>query len=92
MFFAPRGWYRRTGAIMNIATNETARNILVDVIALSQQHCAHPIRGNLAYASKENFVGRVVDGYCTDANEICLLARRAAHALCNVQRELNQKN
>ncbi len=76
---------------MNIATDETARNILVDVIALSQHLCTHPIRGNLAYASKENFVGRIIDGYCADADEICLLARRAAHALCHVQHELNQK-
>lgn len=77
---------------MKIATNETARNILVDVIPLSQQHCTYPIRGNLAYAKKENFVGRIIDGYCADADNICLLARKAAHALCNIQNELNSKH
>lgn len=66
-------------------------DILIDVIALSQKLCVYPIRGNLAYATSENFLGRVVDGYNKDAADICLLSKQAAYALCNVQSDLNSQ-
>jgi D-alanyl-D-alanine dipeptidase len=52
--------------------------------------CRFPIHGKLAYASLENFLGQVVDGYHPDAVEVCLLTNSAAYALCQVQNELNQ--
>ena len=63
-------------------------DILVDVIALSEQLCKCPIEGRLAYATKENFCGKVVDGYHPDASDICLLTREAAKSLCLVQNEV----
>ncbi len=64
------------------------KDVLVDVIGLSKQLCAVPIEGELAYATKENFLGRVVDGYHPDALEVCLLTRKAAEQLCDVQNEV----
>lgn len=61
---------------------------LVDVRSLSQKRCAHPIEGELAYATKENFLGRIVEGYHPEAKGLFLLTNRAAHALCEVQNEL----
>jgi D-alanyl-D-alanine dipeptidase len=63
--------------------------ILVDVIALSEQRCQHPIRGELKYCTKENFVGRPIDGYALSAQDVCLLIRAAAEQLCVVQNNLN---
>ncbi len=34
------------------------KDVLVDVIALSRRSCTHPIQGCLAYATRENFVGK----------------------------------
>ena len=64
---------------------------LIDAIALSQQQCAHPIACKLAYATTENFLGRVVEGYHSDAMHICLATPKTAHALCQVQQVLNKK-
>lgn len=61
---------------------------LVDVIALSNIKCSAPIEGKLAYATAENFVGRVIDGYCLKAQEICLMTEKSASALCVVQNDL----
>jgi hypothetical protein len=47
---------------MNTASNIIAKKHLIDVIARSQRYCEFPIQGKLAYACKENFVGRVIDG------------------------------
>ena len=64
---------------------------LIDVIKLSQQDCQHPIQCQLAYATKDNFLGRIVNGYHPDAPHICLMTRSAAEALCDVQNALNKK-
>lgn len=71
-----------------MGNDQLAKTLLVDMTALSQKYCSFPIQGKLAYAGYENFVGRVIDGYAAD---VCLLARHAAQALCDVQSELNQK-
>ena len=65
--------------------------VLVDVIALSEKQCSSPIQGALAYATAENFLGRVVDGYSPHASHICLLSCKAAHQLCLVQNALNEQ-
>lgn len=65
-------------------------SVLTDVIALSKKHCRYPIQGQLAYAGCENFVGRVIDGYSADAVDVCLLSKKAAFALCDVQQALNK--
>lgn len=66
-------------------------NILVDVIQLSKKRCPTPIQGSLAYALKENFLGRPVDGYSPNAAEVCLVSRKAAEQLCAVQNELHKQ-
>jgi D-alanyl-D-alanine dipeptidase len=63
-------------------------DVLVDVVALSRRMCPHPIEGRLAYATRENFLGRPVAGYRPDAQEICLLTRKTACELCRVQNAL----
>ena len=57
----------------------------LDVISLSKKKCLLPIKGNLKYATRENFLGRIVAGYFSDATEICLLTKEAAEALCKAQ-------
>ncbi len=64
---------------------------LVDVISLSQKKCDLPIRAHLAYATTENFVGRVVAGYTPELTDFALLEATAAEALCQVQNELHKK-
>lgn len=71
--------------------HDSAKKILVDVIALSQKECQKPILGKLAYACEENFVGRIIDGYCPKAAEVILLAKQAAASLCKVQNTLNKE-
>ena len=66
-------------------------DVLTDVIVLSEKQCVMPIQGELAYAVKENFVGRVIDGYDAKAINVCLLAKKAANALCQVQKVLNKQ-
>jgi D-alanyl-D-alanine dipeptidase len=67
-----------------------SKELLVDVIGLSKKHCTFPICGELAYATTKNFLGRIVDGYHSDAKDICLLTKQAAQVLCNVQNDLNK--
>lgn len=67
------------------------RKKFVDLIALSQENCLHPIQGLLAYATRDNFLGRVVDGYSPKAKSLCLLTKKPATQLCLVQNALNQK-
>lgn len=66
-------------------------DVLVDVIALSRGSCMRPIEGSLAYATRENFLGRLVEGYHPDALEVCLLTRKAAEQLCLLQNKLVEK-
>jgi D-alanyl-D-alanine dipeptidase len=73
--------------VMSIKPEE----VLIDVIALSEKLCSHPIQGVLAYATTDNFLGRVVDGYSPQATHVCLLTRKAAHQLCLVQNTLNKQ-
>lgn len=61
---------------------------LVDTVALSKQICKQPIECELAYATPNNFVGRIIAGYHPDALDICLLTPKAAQALCAVQNHL----
>jgi len=69
-----------------------AKQVLVDVIELSKQLCSVPIQGKLAYATEENFLGRLVEGYHPDAHDVCLIAKQAGHALCKVQNELTRND
>lgn len=71
---------------------QTSEINLVDVISLSKKNCTHPVKGKLAYATNENFLGRIVDGYHPDAAHLCLATPKTAHALCAVQNELNKLN
>lgn len=64
---------------------------LVDTVALSKHCCEFPIQAELAYATANNFLGRIVDGYHPEAQDLCLLTPKAANALCHVQNELIEK-
>lgn len=61
------------------------KQLLVDVIQLSKVRCQQPILGDLKYATRENFVGRVLAGYSPEARDVCLLTRTPAEMLCKVQ-------
>jgi D-alanyl-D-alanine dipeptidase len=61
---------------------------LINVVKLSQQLCLHPIGCELKYATIDNFVGRVIDGYHPDAKNICLLTEKIAKIFCQVQNHL----
>ncbi len=65
---------------------------LIDVIALSRKLCEIPIDCTLAYATSDNFLGRIVAGYHPHTKHICLMAPNAANALCAVQNALREKN
>lgn len=65
---------------------------LINVIALSKRYCGVPIQGHLAYATTENFVGRILDGYSADISDICLMTESSALALCQVQNTLLKYN
>jgi D-alanyl-D-alanine dipeptidase len=64
------------------------KDVLVDVIALSLRSCTQPIQGCLAYATRENFVGRVIAGYHPDAQDVCLVTPKVAQQLCLIQNAL----
>jgi D-alanyl-D-alanine dipeptidase len=63
------------------------KDVLIDVIELSKRLCVRSIEGSLAYGTKENFLGRIVDGYRPDALKVCLLTGKAAVGLCHAQKE-----
>lgn len=67
-------------------------NPLIDLIDLSRKDCRHPIQGHLAYATRENFLGRVVKGYHPQAAHLCWLTENAALALSKAQKHLNEKD
>lgn len=58
---------------------------LIDVVELSKKKCDFPIKGSLRYATRENFTGKLIDGYSKNAQDVCLLAWDAAEALCGAQ-------
>lgn len=62
--------------------------ILIDVQRLSTTRCTTPIQGKLAYATADNFLGRIVDGYHADAADVLLLTPTAAGALCEAHNSL----
>jgi D-alanyl-D-alanine dipeptidase len=66
------------------------KNILIDAARLSRTHCPQIIQCQLAYATKENFLGRIVDGYHHEALDLCLMTPKAAENLCKIQNELNK--
>lgn len=61
---------------------------LIDTTKLSSQLCEKPIQAKLSYASKKNFVGRVIAGYHENIDNIALMTPKSAQALCNVQNYL----
>lgn len=61
---------------------------LIDTITLSETLCEYPIQVKLAYATADNLVGRILQGYAADAAHLCLLTPKAANALCHVQNYL----
>lgn len=61
---------------------------LADVVALSQKHCARPIQAMLAYATPNNFIGTVIDGYTPELTDFALMTNDSAAALCEVQNTL----
>jgi D-alanyl-D-alanine dipeptidase len=63
--------------------------MFIDVVQMSKKFCQFPIKGKLVYATKENFLGRPVDGY--QNTDIFLLSPKTAQALCHIQNELNQQ-
>ena len=62
--------------------------LMTDVIALSQQNCSRPISANLVYATPQNFVGKIIDGYTPNVTNLALMTTEAAKALCKVQNDL----
>lgn len=65
--------------------------MLVDAVKLSKTCCAYPIKAKLKYATKENFAGRVIEGYDPKITDIALMTPKAAQALCDVQNYLIEK-
>lgn len=61
---------------------------LVDVLALAKKNCEKPIQVELAYATANNFVGKIIDGYDPEVRDLALLSSKAALALCQVQNHL----
>lgn len=57
----------------------------IDAIELSKNLCPYPIQGLLKYATDDNFLGRIVDGYQPNVTDIGLLTTEAAKALCQAQ-------
>lgn len=64
---------------------------LIDVIKLSETLCKAPIKAELKYATRENFVGRPINGYEPDLTDFALMTPKAAEQLCHVQNHLNQQ-
>lgn len=68
-----------------------SKDLLIDAVALSKKLCDFPIQCQLVYATDENFVGRPIDGYSRDAQNLCLLTKRVGHVLCDIQNDLLEK-
>ncbi|CAG8506372.1 10857_t:CDS:1 [Gigaspora margarita] len=64
---------------------------LIDVTKLSRECCQYPIKAELKYATKKNFVGRIINGYNSTVIDVALLMPKAAKALCLTQSYLNEK-
>lgn len=62
------------------------------MIALSKKLCSRPIEAILAYATPENFLGRVVNGYTPGLTDLALMTKDSAQALCQVQSSLLEKH
>ena len=68
----------------------TKDHLLVDAVSLSKICCKKPIQAHLKYATKENFIGKPIDGYTPRITNLCLLAPKAAEALCMAQTHFNR--
>lgn len=69
---------------------EFERN-LVDVVALSRQVCRIPVEANLKFATQENFLGAVIDGYqLEDPTALCVLLKPVSEDVCQLQNALNK--
>jgi len=66
--------------------------MLVDVVKLSLELCSYPIGCELKYATDDNFVGRVIDGYDPKAKNVALLTQKVANVICQVQNYLIKKH
>lgn len=77
---------------IEILNQTDSERILVDIHELSKKLCSFPIHGQLYYATSENFLGRIVDGYSEDSADIFLLTIEVANKICEIQNELNTKN
>ncbi|MDR3477927.1 MAG: M15 family metallopeptidase [Gammaproteobacteria bacterium] len=65
---------------------------LVDVIALSRKECERPIKAHLTYATRDNFIGQVINGYTEGLTDFALMTKNAAAALCKVQDDLIEQH
>jgi len=66
---------------------------LIDAVTLSKKLCEIPIRCELKYATNDNFIGRLIDGYDENVKHVCCLTEKASVYLCDVQNYLyNQYN
>ncbi|WP_133128484.1 M15 family metallopeptidase [Legionella nagasakiensis] len=66
----------------------TIKHQLIDIIKYSREQCTLPIQVTLKYATSDNFIGRVIDGYHTNAAHLGLLTRKPLQQLCAVQEHL----
>lgn len=64
----------------------------IDVTQKSQSICQHPITSDLKYCTRDNFAGRIIDGYEPHpiVQACALLSREAAKALIEAQHALNE--
>jgi zinc D-Ala-D-Ala dipeptidase len=65
--------------------NKNLEQHLIDVVEWSKIECIEPIQCHLKYATKENFLGRRVEGYNDKAQNIGLVTREVAEQLCKAQ-------
>src|SRR3989338_7741242 len=69
---------------------EFERN-LVDAVALSRQVCRIPVEANLKFATSENFLGAVIEGYqLEDSTSLCVLLKPVSEDICRLQNALNE--
>jgi hypothetical protein len=56
-----------------LTNDKEALKSLVDIVSLSKILCDVPIRSHLCYATQENFIGSIVDGYTYNVLDIPLM-------------------
>ncbi|NQY42818.1 MAG: peptidase M15 [Legionellales bacterium] len=75
-----------------ITERAKALELLVDVTSLSKKLCKIPIITRLAYATQENFIGKVISGYHQDNTDTCLMTKKPAQAMCKIQNYILQQD